>query len=194
MLLRPACEVRLLVSKLMESRITHHLGSLDWTYEAENELQVDEYEHCRPKRRSQPCLSLSASERWMLLLDKHSPIELDRIVQEITRLQRVSTQTDDSPEEWMQNCNVDKKPSRQPKLKNFFSIIVKGKSTFNKLRRRRTSSEGSTASTASMEDDELLEDSLDDRDSSSQVDDDESFEREDIREEDEQFAFVQLEL
>jgi hypothetical protein len=153
--------------------------SLDWAYECTNECKVDDYETCRPPRKSQDDLYLPDAARWIMLLEKHSPVELDAVVLQVARLQRLRelarTCRDDEEEEndGNKNSNVKKtvvvEPIKKSSLlssstngkktfKTFFGRIVKRHKSSLKSKLRRHTSSSSTASTedptASLEGDD----------------------------------------
>jgi hypothetical protein len=154
--------------------------SLDWAYECTNECKVDDYETCRPPRKSQDDLYLPDAARWIMLLEKHSPVELDAVVLQVARLQRLRelarTCRDDEEEEndGNKNSNVKKTVVVEPiekssllsssstngkkTFKTFFGRIVKRHKSSLKSKLRRHTSSSSTASTedptASLEGDD----------------------------------------
>jgi hypothetical protein len=154
--------------------------SLDWTHHCSNEFNVDDYESGRPPRKSEEDLYLPDATRWIMLLNKHSPVELDAAVQHVASLQRVrelsAPRADEEDEK-----NADKtvhnhivvvqkiiSTHQKKPFKSFFGRIAKSKSSLKSRLRRRSTSSLSTEDTASMEtgeydmDDSVMDDGRDD--------------------------------
>jgi hypothetical protein len=155
--------------------------SLDWTHHCSNEFNVDDYESGRPPRKSEEELYLPDATRWIMLLNKHSPVELDAVIQDVASLQRLrelTTSCADEEDEKKADKTVhnrivieQKKSSTHQKkaFKSFFGRIAKSKSSLkSRLRRRTTSSVSTEDSTAPMEagefdmDDSVMDDGRDD--------------------------------